>query len=263
MTLWDNQEQALNAVATGVKALLQPGAPPAPSPWRVRRRLVLGGAVLAVIGAAGLLGRTESRPGLDVFEVTNAEFAAWLNLRRGVVVDEEQVREAGVLLADLHRDEARSSGLAQEGGRFQSVAGLERRPVVQVSYAAAQRYCAWRGARLPRSAEWLAAACGLRLRAYPFGDQAPRCDGVVFGRHDGACQGLPVAPADVGSSAQDRTSEERWDLGGNVAEWVVGERSGEVRGGNFARAVTSCRDPRRVELSAEDVRSNVGFRCAR
>jgi formylglycine-generating enzyme required for sulfatase activity len=49
-----------------------------------------------------------------------------------------------------------------------SLPGREREPINCISFAQAERYCAWRGARLPTEAEWLrAAAVGAELTLAP------------------------------------------------------------------------------------------------
>lgn len=258
VTLWEDLEAALRDVAHGVAELLR-----IPSGQRWRR--VAAGSVLGASLIAGAVGLAWPTVELDIHEVTNADFAVWLNSRRVDVEEGRLVRDGEVLQLDLYRDASGGSGLRWENGRFETLEGMEQFPVVQVSYAAAERYCTEKGARLPLPREWLAAACGrwhghFWARSYPWGNESPRCDGVVYGRHNGACQHLPQSAVAVGTATQDRTSQGLWDLGGNVAEWTAGR---EVRGGDYARGVTECRTLLRNVLPADAVRSNLGFRCAR
>jgi formylglycine-generating enzyme required for sulfatase activity len=232
---------------------------------------------------------------LDVHETTNAEFVRWLNKiassleikpdgdsRIGRYVHD---RTQGLLLADLHPD---SSGLLYTDGHFEASHGYGNKPVVQVTWDAASLYCRWQGKRLPTEAEWEFAARGVSSRRFPWGNEPPRCDGVVFGRKDGGpqCKGWPLGVQDVGTSAQDRTPEGIWDLGGNANEWVQDqfaspypdcgacinpkeERSVPAesdmriqRGGVWSTLAMMTRGARRVPLERSSVTSGAGFRCA-
>lgn len=54
------------------------------------------------------------------------------------------------------------------GGRY--AAGSDDHPVTQVSYDDACAYCRWAGLQLPSATQWLRAARGDTLHAYPWGD---------------------------------------------------------------------------------------------
>jgi formylglycine-generating enzyme required for sulfatase activity len=164
---------------------------------------------------------------LDEHEVTNAELADWLNTdpeRLEVAADgqgrpKRYVRDLkGTLLLDLWSE---TSGIEQtKDGTFHPKAGMERWPVVQVTWDAAFAYCEARGKRLPTEAEWERAARGVKRR-YPWGDEKPDCRQVVVGRAaTGDCHDFPAHPEPVEGSPRDRTPEGVSDLGGNVSEWV-------------------------------------------
>jgi formylglycine-generating enzyme required for sulfatase activity len=165
---------------------------------------------------------------LDVHEVTNADFAAWLNVdpwRLAVEDDVDMQRrfvqepEHHTLLLDLWPGRL---GVAFEADHhFVVRPGFENKPVVQVTWDAARMFCQTRGKRLPTEAEWELAARGDTPRRFPWGDDDPRCDGVVLARAEGLpCTALSAGPEDVASAPQDWTPERIAGLGGNASEWV-------------------------------------------
>lgn len=221
---------------------------------------------------------------LDIDEITNQHFAEFLNYllgRGGLTVDKGKMVKLGdKLLADL---DPQFSGLVfnEKPPRFGSRPGAEQKPVVLVTYTAAETYCRERNKRLPRDNEWELAARGSKLqRTYPWGDTAPACEGVVFGRARNppeSCASLAQGPEVVGSVAggkrSDQSPEGIYDLGGNVAEWVsssaVPKVEGSrvalrvVRGGDWLRAAETCSVRSRIPINGEQPRANIGFRCAK
>jgi len=93
-----------------------------------------------------------------------------------------------------------------------------RQPVCGVSWDDARAYCAWRGARLPREAEFERAVRGDDGRRYPWGRAAPAPELTAFGRalESGATD-------DVGSHPLGRGPYGHDDLAGNVWEWMEDE----------------------------------------
>jgi formylglycine-generating enzyme required for sulfatase activity len=176
---------------------------------------------------------------VDETEVTNQAYADWL----ASIVRQLEVRpapeegdgplvyekEGGRLVVDLH---PKHSGIdwrpwseKHPGERnYWARSGWEKKPVVQVTWDGAKMYCASVGKRLPTEAEWEFAARGKTSRRYPWGDDPPRCDGVVFGRAadlEQPCASMAADAEDVAITMQDRTPEGVLGLGGNVLEWVA------------------------------------------
>ena len=180
--------------------------------------------------------REDSRPAhtvdlrpfaLDRFEVTNAQYAAFL-----ATLDAKPVRDApagGLRPADVRGTDAEllftasRSGrhvielddddvrIVAAGGRFVPQPGFERHPVREVTWEGARRYCAWRGARLPTEAEWEAAARGREGRLAPWGDAPATPDRVSMSRRH----------EPVGSHPKGATPEGIHDLIGSLAEWTA------------------------------------------
>jgi iron(II)-dependent oxidoreductase len=169
---------------------------------------------------------------IDQYEVTNAQFADFLNslgimpLRdssagsadAGVFAASDATRfiegsegeEDAALLIALDDPQCR---IEIVGGQFAAAAGFADHPVTETTWQGAVAYAAWRGARLPSEAEWEVAARGSAGRSYPWGEEAPSQERAVFGRGSGN-----TAP--VGSARLGATPEGIHDLAGNVAEWT-------------------------------------------
>lgn len=240
---------------------------------------------------------------LDTTEVTNAAFTAWLNGLPDVRIDQHmrQVFRGDTLLLDMHLNYS-CSGIRYEDGAYRPLRGWEDKPVTQVTWHAAQMYCRAHGKRLPTEAEWEFAARGRTGLRYPWGDDAPTCLGVIFGRanEQSRCArlGAGLGPALVRHAPQDVTQRGLGqtgihDLAGNVAEWVLdrfqsrymrcegvcrdpvvledgaddGKKQGPdlrvVRGGAWFRDMEACRAAGRSRQPASDVTCDIGFRCAR
>jgi formylglycine-generating enzyme len=223
---------------------------------------------------------------LDRFEVTNADFARFV-AATSHVTDAER---SGV---GWHWDgkwhEVRRAAWRRPRGPASSIDGLDRHPVVQVSWNDARAYCTWRGGRLPTEAEWEFAARGKDGRLYPWGDQPPR-DGTryraaygsdVCCRADAGDGYLFTAP--VGSFPLGRSPFGIEDLAGNVWEWVedwfnatfYGHSGSKdplnhtptglkvIRGGGWGNNPAGLRSTLRHANPPDIGLSMVGIRCAR
>ena len=228
---------------------------------------------------------------IDEHEVTNQDFAAWLNMRLGghkveQINGHDQVFKEDHLILDLHPEQ---SGILYAHPKFLVRPGFEQRPVVRVTWAGALSYCQAQGKSLPTEAQWEYAARGGGKYAYPWGNEWPRCEGVAFGRDPGQeCSPSWKLPAAVGTMPMDQSPQGVRDLAGNVEEWVldrfvllypscgackdpvvekvVGEKDGSlyrvVRGGSFQESDPPTRAAGRSRWSEGKFTQNLGFRCA-
>lgn len=207
---------------------------------------------------------------LDRTEVTNADFAAFLEENPGWRKDE--------IAGELHNGDYLAHW---EQGRVPLK--LTEHPVTYVSWFAAMAYCSWKGGRLPTEAEWEYAAGGSNGRDYPWGDEEPTLEKANY-----SASGLG-APAATG--IYPASPEGLYDLAGNVWEYCAdpwrdnyasGEpaspeqvrgwlRSGDflrfkgrrvVRGASYGGAPFQLRVEYRDSHPVGGAVAHVGFRCA-
>lgn len=220
---------------------------------------------------------------LDRREVTQGEWADWLdrNRERWTVEHDRIVRREGVVYFDAHAGDGTPNRVEYIDGRFRVAPEARDLPAVQMTWEGASTYCGDRGGRLPTEAEWAYAARGSERRNWPWGSDAPSCDGVRTA--EAACE-APTRLLPVATSRQDVTPAGVHDMGASVAEFVedafsapypscngctdpvhVGGPDSDhvVRGGTFDQGAEATRAATRSKLPAGGVASNVGFRCAR
>jgi formylglycine-generating enzyme required for sulfatase activity len=149
-------------------------------------------------------------------------------------------------------------------------------PVSGITYYDAAVYCAWRGARLPREAEWEYAAAGSENVSFSWGNDinqipANYCDKNCSRAknpisNDGFSELAPVTAYVDGKSWAGV-----YNLSGNVSEWTstrltVGEGTGNdiriVKGGNYGSGLQELLVWMRIPTGASIARNN-GFRCAK
>jgi hypothetical protein len=230
---------------------------------------VAGTAALAALaaplsGPASPPGMAWIRPGehlggfhLDRREVTVAEFAAWL--RREQAHFAPHAIEIGRVVV------ARSDGvIAHDPRGFRARSGYAERPVVDVSWDGAMRFCAARGATLPTPDQWAAAAQRVGGAADATGSPEHCSDVIIERWQGGACGFLNAETLRAGEGKRDRTPEGVVDLLGNVSEWTLGAGddpgSHEVRGGSYASTWLRARPATRA--FARNTAPDIGFRCA-
>lgn len=167
-------------------------------------------------------------------------------------------------------------------------------PVVYVNWEQARHFCEWREARLPSEAEWERAAGfdaerGVKM-TYPWGDEF---DGAQLNYCDANCFSAENQDPDfddgyrdtapVGTYPDGRSPAGAYDMLGNVMEWVsdwydrgyysygpeanpLGPAEGfskVVRGGSWLSSREEVRVSARTFYDPNEVRTNIGFRCAK
>lgn len=219
----------------------------------------------AVVGDTLGIGQEDERPPrlVDVpafwlarREVTNAQFAAFLN-------------ECG--------GEPDPTWCAFDSRKFRIVRSADGQwatdaptlPVVTVSLAGAEAYCAWRTRatgvrhRLPREVEWEKAARGPASCVYAYGNVYRR---RAANQESGALRAVALAPADGFGL---------YDLTGNAFEWTSDAYPGGapgpdgraefqvLRGGSFVLDGMYLRNSFRMRQRPDVRTDDIGFRVAR
>ncbi len=194
---------------------------------------------------------------VDRYEVRNIEYSAFLIADGGAPPDH----------------------WAQTGGSPKADQGDH--PVVNVTFADAERFAKWRGKRLPTEAEWEKAARGTEGRAFPWGDLPVSARPHVLA---GPPPPDPTAvfTRAVGASDGDVSPFGAYDMGGNVAEWTASpfvaypgprtpaggtpafdDKSRVLRGGSWLKDTMHARAARRQGLPPAQKARDLGFRCVK
>lgn len=216
---------------------------------------------------------------LDAFEVSNAQYTAFLNTlpkRPGLA---RYVNACGGFTCLSTSFETTSSHITTAGDFYVPDPGFENYPVNNVSWYGAKSYCEWVNGRLPTEAEWELAAKGVDGRYYAWGDESPDSTRAIFGANFNALQAVDALPDGA-------TPDGIYGLTGSLWEWTadgyaadyyasspienptgitVGNSGQRVlRGGGFNAPVEGIRATNRRSATASEFRNipEIGFRCA-
>jgi serine/threonine protein kinase/formylglycine-generating enzyme required for sulfatase activity len=148
--------------------------------------------------------RIDSDYWIDLYEVTNEEYAAFV--------------DATGHPAPAYFEDA-------------DMAAIARHPVVGVAWLDAASYAEWAGKRLPTAEEWERAARGTDGRVHPWGETPAdlslvrewACVGRKTPADDDAADNFAVymrRASPVGTNPRDLSPEGLYDVAGNVGEWV-------------------------------------------
>lgn len=137
---------------------------------------------------------------IDKYEVTNAQYARFLNATK------RTQDEAGHEYVGLNE----YLPLEQVNGEWRPKKGMEKHPMVNVTWYGAMAYAQWAGKRLPTEAEWEKAARGMDGRKFPWGAS------MDFSKFRiGVDQLSPVGSFPAGASPYGCL-----DMAGNAWEWT-------------------------------------------
>ncbi len=147
------------------------------------------------------------------YEVTNAEFVAFLN----------EIGDRGSQSEPWFEDKSADSRshIIKQGSRYVVESGFEHHPLIEVSWYGAQAYVKWlrektgKKYRLPSEAKWEYAARAGSTTQYPWGDK--------IGRNNANCDGCGSQWDNKGTAPVGRFAANEFglfDTVGNVWEWV-------------------------------------------
>ncbi|MCG8859758.1 formylglycine-generating enzyme family protein [Tenacibaculum finnmarkense] len=145
---------------------------------------------------------------MGTYEVTNAEYAAFLNEKGNQIEGQDSQGNATTWL-NIERKECQ---IEQIDGTFKVKEGAEKLPVVVVTWYGSRAYSDWVGGRLPTEAEWeYAAKGGAKTNDYLYAG-SNNLDEVAWFRDNSKVDAHPVGektPNELGI----------YDMSGNVTEW--------------------------------------------
>ncbi len=150
---------------------------------------------------------------IDIYEVTNERYTAFLNAKAGELqLNGRGVELMGVELINLNIAKINEPAESEEG-EYIPEEGYAKHPVIGVSWFGAAAYAQWAGKRLPTEAQWEAAARGgsEESKRYPWGNDLSPDKANYSASEISLVGGFP--PNGYGLR----------DIAGNVWEWCADE----------------------------------------
>lgn len=221
---------------------------------------------------------------IGTYEVTNAQFAAWLNQaykeekivlineadRRGQVLDLQGRLLCKTFEADPYSQITTHTLSSDDAPRFLPLAGKDSYPVINVTWYGAMEYCRGNNCRLPTEAEWEKAASispnepGKKF-VYGFSRDEIDPSWANYKSNDrpiqyfqvlttpvGFYNGVNLLPLDVTSKIQKKTHDATspfgaYDMSGNVWEWTA-----DWNDANFPKNISD-KNPKGPETGTEKI----------
>ena len=217
-------------------------------------------------------------------EVTNAEFASFVDATGYLTVSERPAPETGMpgsavfiapesggpILPMSWWHWVEGANWRHPEGPGSSIDARMDHPVVQIAYEDAAAYAQWSGERLPTEEEWeYAASAGGAISDAPYrteqGEAIPIANTwqglfpLFNSNDDGYMQSAPVGCFEANAFGLH-------DMIGNVWEWTetpVGQSVGTIKGGSFLCAPNYCMRYRPAAREAQETglgTNHIGFR---
>ena len=204
---------------------------------------------------------------IDKYEVSAKDFSIFLNAKNNV---------KGYYLDNKF-------GTLMFNGKFQPRTGLEKFPINNVNWRAANEYCKWKDKRLPSEAEWEKAARGENANTYPWGNQSPSPKLARYNQTwTKETKHKVLVPVD--SLKEGKSIYGLYNMAGNVKEWVddwyfreyyketdeyanpkgpIGGEFKVIRGGSWRDLKGFIYSSFRNNGTSNSRMDDYGFRCAR
>ena len=235
--------------------------------------------VLPVRGADGPLGSTIAIPA-SAFKMGSNDGQADEKPEREVKLHAYEIDRYEVTVGEFRefvRATSHKTSAEEQGKPAEQIWRIDSakfdNPVRFVSWNDADKYCHWRGKRLPTEAEWERAARGS-------GDSRKFAWGNDF---EAARVAPKTGPMPVGFYLNNGSPVGAYDMTGNVWEWVqdwyrpdyYAQNANDnpqgpdkadqrvIRGGSFTNGPDDLRVTRRIKNDPGSSHADVGFRCAK